>query len=178
VDRSVSDSAGTESAAEHRLITTIGIFKAVKGALLLGAAAGTFTLLGKDLDDVVDRLVDWAHLGPDSRLVDWLYNQADVLTDGKLATLASVGVVYGVLLCSEGYGLLMRRKWAEQLVVVATSIPVPFEIYELVHHASVKKIVMLALNLGIVAYLVRRRQAFTTHAQRKDARQKLAGQQA
>lgn len=166
----MSEPVAHESAVEQRLLNAIGILKAVKGVLLLGAAAGTFTLLGKDLDEVVDKLVDWAHLGPDSKLVDWLYDQADVLTDGKLATIASVGVVYGILLCSEGYGLVMRRKWAEQLVVVATSIPLPYELWELFHHPSLKRVAVLAVNVAIIVYLLKRRQDFTTRAQRKAAR--------
>jgi len=177
VDRAVTDSISPVAPAEGRVIALIGIVKAVKGALLLGAAAGTFSLLGKDLDTVVDRLVEWAHLGPDSELVDWLYVQANALTDGKLKAIASVGVTYGLLLCTEGYGLLMRRKWAEQLVVVATLIPVPYEIYELVHRASLEKALVLAVNVAIVIYLLKRRNAFTTRAQRKSARAEEGSQE-
>ena len=160
-----------ESKAEGRLITAIGIFKAFKGCVLLATAAGVLRLLGRDLDDVVDHLVAFAHLAPDSRLVTFLYDQADTLTSGKLKAIASVGVVYGCLLCTEGYGLLRRRKWAELLVVIATLIPVPFELYELVIEPSLKKVGALTLNLAIVAYLIRRRQQFTTRKQRKAARE-------
>ncbi|MBS2031315.1 MAG: DUF2127 domain-containing protein [Deltaproteobacteria bacterium] len=160
-----------QSHAEGRLITAIGIFKAFKGVILLATAAGVFELLGKDLDDLVDHLVAFAHLAPDSRLVTFLYDQADTITSGKLKAIASVGVVYGCLLCTEGYGLLRRRKWAELLVVIATLIPVPFELYELIHEPSFKKVGALILNLAIVAYLIRRRQQFTTRKQRKAARE-------
>lgn len=167
----VAEEVPVESAAEHRLITVIGIFKACKGLLLLGAALGTFSLLGKDLDDVVDRLVELLRLAPDGKLVHWLYDQADTISDGTLKKIASVGVVYGGLLCTEGYGLLRRRKWAEELVVVGTLIPVPFELYEIVREPGLKRILVLLLNLAIVGYLLRRRQAFTTRKQRKAARE-------
>lgn len=158
-----------ESVHEGRLINAIGLFKLTKGLLLLGAAVGTFSLLGKDLEDLVDRLVELVKLSPDSRLVTWLYGQADAVTDHTLKIIASVGVVYGTLLVTEGYGLLRRRKWAELLVVVGTLIPVPFELYELFHEPSFKKAAILALNLCIVGYLIRRRREFTTRAQRKAA---------
>jgi len=160
-----------ESAAEGRLITAIGILKAFKGLVLLLGAAGVLSMLGKDLEELANHLVVFANLAPDSRLVGFIYAQADSLTSGKLATIAGVGVVYGCLLCTEGYGLLRRRKWAEQLVVVATLIPVPLELYELFHEPSFKKVGALALNLAIVAYLIHRRQQFTTRKQRKAARE-------
>jgi uncharacterized membrane protein (DUF2068 family) len=56
-------------------------------------------------------------------------------------------------------------------VVVATLIPVPYELYHLVHEPSLKKLGVLALNLAIVGYLLRRRKAFTTRKQRKAARE-------
>lgn len=159
-----------ESVAEHRLITVIGLFKAFKGVMLLGAALGTFALLGRDLEYLMERLTDVLALSPDSRLVRWLYLQADTITDGTLEKIAGVGVVYGLLLCTEGYGLLRRRKWAEELVVVGTLIPVPFELYEIVHDFSLKRVLVLLLNLAIVGYLLKRRRDFTTRKQRKAAR--------
>src|SRR5262245_42343514 len=119
-----------ETTVEARLITAIGAFKAFKGGVLLIASVGVFQLIGRDLESIVDWLVDAVHLAPDGRLVRWAYAQLDGLTDGKLRAIASVGLLYGALLCTEAYGLLMRRKWAEQLVVVATLLPVPVELYE------------------------------------------------
>jgi uncharacterized membrane protein (DUF2068 family) len=162
-----SPSEPREGVHEARLITAIGIFKLSKGLLLLGAAMGTFELLGRDLEEVVDRLVALVRLSPDSRLVDWLYTQADAVTDHTLKVVASVGVVYGTLLVTEGYGLLRRRTWAELLVVIGTLIPVPFELYELFHEPSFKKVGVLTLNLLIVGYLIRRRREFSTRAQRE-----------
>jgi uncharacterized membrane protein (DUF2068 family) len=150
-----------------KLITVIGIFKAAKGVLLLLAAVGTFKLLGKDLDDVVDRIQQIFHLDPDGRLVQWCYLKTDDITDGTLKTIAGVGTVYGTLLATEGYGLLRRRKWAEVLVIIATMIPVPVELYELFEKFKPIKLGLLALNLGIVYYLYRRRQEFLTRRQRK-----------
>ena len=54
----------------------------------------------------------------------------------------------------EGVGLWQRRRWAEYLTVVATSLLVPLEVYELVHHATLLKVGGLVVNLLIVAYLI------------------------
>jgi uncharacterized membrane protein (DUF2068 family) len=159
-----------ENPNEARLITAIGIFKGTKGLILWLAALGTFKLLGKDLDDEVDVISAIFHLAPDGRLVQWLYLKTDDITDGTLKTVIGVGAVYGTLLCTEAYGLIRRRKWAELLVIIATMIPVPVEIYELVIEPKLVKFGVLLLNLAIVGYLYRRRQQFLTREQVKAAK--------
>ncbi len=64
-------------------------------------------------------------------------------------------LAYGVLELVEGVGLFYRRRWAEWLTVVATSLLIPLELYELVRHASVLKAGGIAVNVLVVAYLVR-----------------------
>jgi hypothetical protein len=44
--------------------------------------------------------------------------------------------------------------WAEYLTVIATSLLIPLELYELVHHPAALKAGGLVANLAIVAYLV------------------------
>ena len=92
--------------------------------------------------------------------------------------IASVQLVYGLLLSAEGYGLLRRRRWAELLVVIATCLPVPFELYELVEKPRILKLLVLALNLAIAGYLWHRRQNFTTRKERKAARKEATKEEA
>jgi uncharacterized membrane protein (DUF2068 family) len=82
---------------------------------------------------------------------------------GKLATLdrhritwfAAGALGYGVLELVEGVGLWLRKRWAEWLTVVATSLLVPLELYELVKKPSPLKAAGLVVNILIVVYLVR-----------------------
>ena len=70
--------------------------------------------------------------------------------------LFGVGAIaYGVLELVEGGGLFYRKRWAEWLTVIATSLLVPLELYELVRHPSWLKAVGIAVNLAIVIYLYR-----------------------
>jgi hypothetical protein len=46
------------------------------------------------------------------------------------------GQADGLLEIVEGVGLWLRKRWAEWLTVIATSLLVPFEIYELIHRPS------------------------------------------
>jgi hypothetical protein len=51
-------------------------------------------------------------------------------------------------------GLWLRRRWAEYLTVIVTGSFIPLEIYEIVEHFTVLRVVVLAVNVAIVIYLV------------------------
>ena len=152
---------------DSKIITVIGVAKAIKGAVLLGIAFTTLSLIDKDLIQVVDTVQEAFRLDPDSRLVGAVYDWVDTLTSGSIKFVARVEIVYGLLLCTEGYGLLMRRKWAELLTIVATSLPIPYELYELIERPRLAKIFIVLLNTAVVTFLYRRRKAFLTREQRR-----------
>ncbi len=69
---------------------------------------------------------------------------------------AYAALVDAVLSGVEGYALWRGYAWGEWLVVGTTSSLVPFELYALTRHLRVGRVILLALNLLIVAYLVNR----------------------
>ena len=74
--------------------------------------------------------------------------------------IAAIG--YGLLELVEGVGLWLDQLWAEYLTVIATSLLLPFELYELARKPSLLKAGGIAVNIAIVAYLawmLRRRLA-------------------
>ena len=77
-----------------------------------------------------------------------------------VTALAIGAIAYAVLEGTEGVGLAMRRRWAEYLTVIATSILIPYEAYEVIHHATLFKVGALALNLAVVGYLAYRKRLF------------------
>ena len=48
----------------------------------------------------------------------------------------------------------MERKWAEWFGVVTGGMYIPVEIYEVTRGASWPKITLLAVNIGVVTYLL------------------------
>jgi uncharacterized membrane protein (DUF2068 family) len=81
---------------------------------------------------------------------------------GDVHPAALFALGYGLLELVEGTRLWLDQLWAEYLTVIATSILIPFEIYELVRHPSVWKGGGIAVNIAIVIYLaqlLRRRMA-------------------
>ena len=76
-------------------------------------------------------------------------------------TLVTVGLIaYGVLQLVEGVGLWTLKRWGEYVAVVATSVFLPLEVYELTHKASVLKVAALAINVVAVCYLVYSKRLF------------------
>jgi uncharacterized membrane protein (DUF2068 family) len=94
------------------------------------------------------------------RLVGSVLDRAAGVTNGHLLALAVAGLLYGGLEALEGFGLLLKRRWAEYLVLVATVVFIPVEIEELVTRPSVFKAVAFLANLLIVAYLIWRKRLF------------------
>jgi uncharacterized membrane protein (DUF2068 family) len=78
-------------------------------------------------------------------------------------TLRLVGVVFLVYALVEGveaFGLWYQRRWAEYLTFVVTASLLPLEAYELAHRLSALKVVTIAINLAVVAYLLWAKRLF------------------
>jgi uncharacterized membrane protein (DUF2068 family) len=132
----------------------IALFKLTKGVLLLIVAFGAHKLLHRDLAVTVAHWVDTLRVDPDNRYIHRLLAHLLAVTPAQLRA-ASVGTfVYSGLLLTEGVGLLLRKRWAEYFTIITTAGLIPLEIYEIVHHLTVAKVVILAVNVAIVVYLI------------------------
>jgi len=74
--------------------------------------------------------------------------------------VAIAALAYALLEGTEGVGLAMRRRWAEYLTVIATGLLIPYELYEVIRHATLFKVGALLLNLAVVGYLAYRKRLF------------------
>jgi Predicted membrane protein (DUF2127) len=60
----------------------------------------------------------------------------------------------------EGIGLWQGRRWGEYFAMVATSLGLPYEIYDLVTKFGVTALVLFIINLALVVYLVVTKRLF------------------
>jgi uncharacterized membrane protein (DUF2068 family) len=137
----------------------IAIFKLFKGLLLTLTGIGLLSLLHKDVAAVVLQLATALNVDPDSRLIHGLFVKLLGLNDRKLEAISAGTFFYAALLLTEGVGLLMRQRWAEYFTIITTALLIPLEVYELIQHFTVTRVLILVVNLLIVAYLVARRVA-------------------
>ncbi len=146
--------AGRET--HNPLLPVIGVFKLIKAAILFAAAYALRYL--RHESQIGQTLVDWAsaiHVDPEGRLMRRLIDKTVGASPGHLHLLGVGLFVYACLFSGEGIGLLARKRWGEYLTVVITSLLLPLEIYELFHPGRrIVKLVVLALNLAILAYLI------------------------
>lgn len=85
---------------------------------------------------------------------------------------------YVTLLALEMAGLWGARRWAEYLTFAETGVLVPFELYELAKSLSALKVVTLALNLAVLAYLLLAHRLFGARggaAREQELRQRDTG---
>jgi uncharacterized membrane protein (DUF2068 family) len=94
-----------------------------------------------------------------SRLVG-LFTRALTLSPATIRLLAIGLAAYAAIEIVEGIGLWVGKRWGEYFAMVATSVGLPFEIYDLVHKFSVLPLVLFAVNLTLVLYLVITKRLF------------------
>jgi uncharacterized membrane protein (DUF2068 family) len=142
--------------SQTRVVRLIGLFKLLKGVLLIAVGVAALKLLHTDIASLVE---GWARmLGVDqsSRFVGRALSTAAALTPNRVRDLIVGSFLYGGLFLTEGIGLWLQKRWAMWFTVIITGSFLPVEIYELVRHPSAGKVGILAINLALVGYLIRR----------------------
>ena len=145
-------------------VRIVAAVEAGKGAVVLAAGLELFAFLHRDVQAVAERIVEHFHLNPASRTPRILLDAAGALTDERLVVLAMGAIAYSTLRFVEAYGLWRERRWAEWFAVVAGSLYIPIELYEIARRVTWIRFGLLAVNVSIVVYLARvlwraRRQA-------------------
>ena len=137
-------------------VLAIGLFKLLKGLLLVAIGAGALRLMHRDVAETVMQWVDVLHVDADNRWIHGLLVRALRVTPGQLRALSVGTFMYSALLLTEGVGLLLRKRWAEYFTIVTTAALVPLELYELARRLTVGRGAVLVVNLAILLYLILR----------------------
>lgn len=121
---------------------------------------GILSLINKDMEKFAADIVYLFNLNTDNYYIDYLVEKIALIKNGTIIG-ASVGMVFlATLNFSMSYGLYKRRVWAEWLTVVATSLFIPFELYEIIKEQTLVRIGVLCLNITIVYYLAKHKELF------------------
>lgn len=135
-------------------IVLIGLFKFVKGLLLVAVGVGALKLLDKNVAQTVTRWVEALRVDPENRFIHSIIVRVFSVTPKQLKEISAGTFFYAGLLLTEGTGLLLRKRWAEYFTIITTSALIPLELYELAKRFTSVKVGVLALNVAIVWYLI------------------------
>jgi uncharacterized membrane protein (DUF2068 family) len=140
-----------------RYLKLIALFKIAKGFLLLGLGCSLLFLNARD--GWMDRVSDWADaeiLLGHSKYVTFLLNKLQaVLAGGQLRATGFLALFYCGVLFTEGIGVYLQKRWAELLMIFATSALIPLEVRHVWHHPSATGFLILVANCFIVWFLYR-----------------------
>jgi uncharacterized membrane protein (DUF2068 family) len=101
-----------------------------------------------------------------------LIQHAFTLNPRTLTWLAVAAAAYALIEILEATGLWLLKRWGEYFAMVATSIGIPYEIYDLTAKITVLRVVFFAVNVALVVYLVLTKRLFGARGGKKayDAR--------
>jgi len=145
-----------DSAGGGRLLIWIAVERSIRAVLLIGVGIVLVTHTHTDWAKSITTIARHVGLDPTSNGIARITGAAHRLTPHKIGEYGVIAIAYGVLEGTEGYGLFRRRRWAEWLTVVATTLLLIPEIDALLNKVTPFRLVALVLNVVIVAYLLYR----------------------
>jgi uncharacterized membrane protein (DUF2068 family) len=151
------------------ILRLLAVERFTKGLLVLAGAYGIFQFRASH--DAVERAFheDLPLLKPFAEKLGWdLENSSIVHTirtavEAKTNTLLwlAIGlIVYGGLQLAEGTGLWLLKRWGEYFAVVATSLFIPIEVYELAEKVTWLRVGALIVNIAAVVYILLTKRLF------------------
>jgi uncharacterized membrane protein (DUF2068 family) len=151
---------------DRYVLRLIALDRAIHVVVLSGLAIVLLTFaahnktLHQDYDNLMSALAGGAPGASQVRGVIGYLGRAFKYSPTHLRVLALILFAYAALEATEAVGLWLNKRWAEYLTFVATTVLVPYEVYELTLSVSVFKIVTLVINLAVVIYLLFAKRLF------------------
>ena len=133
----------------NRWLIAIGVLKLLKAVLFVSMGFGVINLLHKDIADVLLRAATALRFDPENRIRQHGCWKVGVCSDPhRLKEISFAIFLYAALDIIEGTGLVLEKVWAEYFTLILTGSFLPWELYEIIRHVTVLKIVLTILNLA------------------------------
>jgi uncharacterized membrane protein (DUF2068 family) len=141
-------------AAHIKGVRTVATIEFTKGIVVVLAALGVFSMRHKDIWGVAESFLEFFHVNPLHRYVGVFIDLVYRLSDVRLWKIAVAASIYVILRFIEAYGLWYIRPWAEWLAIASGSIYIPFEVADLLRRPDWFRLLVVAVNVGIVLYML------------------------
>jgi uncharacterized membrane protein (DUF2068 family) len=139
----------------NRWLLLIALYKLLQALLIAAIGFGAIHLLGKDVADELSNLADRLHFNSEGRLVDYILEKAEFLSDPLLRRIGAAAFCYAALSLAEGIGLYLEKAWGEYLTMLITASFLPLELIEVIHRLTLVRIGLLTINILVFLYLLK-----------------------
>jgi uncharacterized membrane protein (DUF2068 family) len=89
-----------------------------------------------------------------------LFQHALAIKPSTLHIVAVLAAAYALVELIESIGLWLAKRWGEYFAAIATSLGLPYEIYEIYDKFTYTRVILFAINLALVLYLILTRRLF------------------
>ena len=96
-----------------------------------------------------------------------LIQHAFTLNTRTLTWLALAAAGYAVIEIIEAVGLWLLKRWGEYFAMIATSVGIPYEVYDLTAKVTVLRLAAFVINVALVVYLVVTKRLFGARGGKK-----------
>jgi uncharacterized membrane protein (DUF2068 family) len=136
------------------VLRLIAFERSLRGLILIAAGIYLLFHLSTDFGQLAERIVRGVDIDPRQHFFHRVLTRLHRLHAHELRLAAVAAIGYGALELTEGVGLWLDQLWAEYLTVIATSLLIPLELYELAIRPTLWKAGGILVNVLIVVYLV------------------------
>ncbi|MEB3070849.1 DUF2127 domain-containing protein [[Mycobacterium] vasticus] len=154
---------------DRTLMRVLAVERAVRGALLLLLATGVLKVRGSREQLQQAFAHDIPLLRPLAEQIGWNPDDSKILhhigqalswSSSTFLLIAAGLFAYAAIELIEAVGLWLVRRWGEYFAVIATSVFLPFEIYELTEKVTTLRVAALAVNVVAVGWLLWSKRLF------------------
>jgi uncharacterized membrane protein (DUF2068 family) len=135
-------------------LVLIAAYKLLGALLFIAIGVGALRLLHRDIDDVVWRMIGDFKMNPESRLVNFIFEKAELLNDPILKRIGLAAFCYAAVGILEAIGLYLEKTWGEFLTLVITASFLPFEVHELMRRLTWMRVGLFVANILVLLYLI------------------------
>jgi uncharacterized membrane protein (DUF2068 family) len=141
------------SARRDRLLPWIAAERGVRAIVLIVLGVVLITHPDTNWSAEITHLAHQWGLDPSRNVVRKVIDAVHKIPASENVVFGVIAFGYGALEGAESYGLARRRPWGEWLTLVATSILLLPEVWELIRSVTPLKVAALIVNLLVVVYL-------------------------
>jgi uncharacterized membrane protein (DUF2068 family) len=145
---------GDSEARHDRLLPWIAAERSIRALLLFAVGIVLLSHPHANWAKETSSLVRHLGLDPNDNWIQRLLHDLAKLHAKDNVLFGTIALAYGALEAAEAVGLWRRERWGELLTILATSLLLIPEAWELTKSVSALKLGGLIVNLLVVAYLI------------------------